>query len=59
MFSLGYASAAYPWYGMGGSSELECLPTAPTWTNNAQTNTDSSTKMFPAKFFLGNALCLC
>ncbi|XP_067950047.1 short-chain collagen C4-like [Watersipora subatra] len=50
----GYAAAANPWYGMGGSTELECLSTTPSWHGNATTTVQTSTKLFAAKFSLGS-----
>ncbi|XP_067949079.1 uncharacterized protein [Watersipora subatra] len=49
----GYAAAANPWYGMGGSTELECLSTSPSWYNNSPTAIETSSKLFAAKLDLG------
>ncbi|XP_067949037.1 uncharacterized protein [Watersipora subatra] len=50
----GYAAAANPVLGMGGSTELECLSTYPSWHANSPTSLQTSTKIFAAKFSLGS-----
>ncbi|XP_067948675.1 short-chain collagen C4-like [Watersipora subatra] len=49
----GYAAAANPGSGRGGSTELECLSTSPSWHANSVTSIQTPTKLFAAKFSLG------
>ncbi|XP_067949842.1 short-chain collagen C4-like [Watersipora subatra] len=49
----GYAAAANPGSGRGGSTELECLILSPSWHANSATNINTPTKIFAAKFALG------
>ncbi|XP_067950055.1 short-chain collagen C4-like [Watersipora subatra] len=49
----GYAAAANPGSGRGGSTELECLNIAPSWQADSPTDISTQTKIFAAKFDLG------
>lgn len=46
----GYAAAANPFHGYGGSTELECLHQAPNWFGNSPTATSTNVKMLPVKY---------
>ncbi|XP_067950051.1 short-chain collagen C4-like isoform X3 [Watersipora subatra] len=50
----GYAAAANPGSGRGGSTELECLNLSPSWQANSVTDINTLTKLFAAKFALGD-----
>jgi len=49
----GYAAAAYSSAGYGGATQLECLPTDPSWHPDSNTDFLSSTLLTTAKFYLG------
>ncbi|XP_067950053.1 short-chain collagen C4-like [Watersipora subatra] len=49
----GYAAAANPGSGRGGSTELECLNLSPEWYASSVTNINTQTKIVAAKFALG------
>ncbi|XP_067950048.1 short-chain collagen C4-like [Watersipora subatra] len=50
----GYAAAANPGSGRGGSTELECLNLSPEWYASSVSNLNTQTKIVAAKFALGD-----
>ena len=53
IFYAGYAAAAYPLKGYGGSTELQCLPLTPEWHNNKATSPAAKTLLAAVKFSTG------
>ena len=52
-YIAGYAAAAYPLKGYGGSTELQCLPLTPEWHNNKATSPAAKTLLAAVKFSTG------
>ena len=49
----GYAAASYPLKGLGGSTQLQCLPYRPTWNSNTASTPLGRTILTAAEFSLG------
>ena len=50
---VGYAATSYPLKGLGGSTQLECLPYEPTWLSNKASTPLNRTLLTAAKYTLG------